>query len=71
VRTPGGLLMGDEAHTAARHRGRAEQLRAIAEDEACPPKTRETLTRMIEDYERMAENLEAIDRANRGRSSKS
>jgi hypothetical protein len=58
--------MGDEAHTAARHRRRAEKLRAIADDEACSPITRESLIRMAEDCERIAENLQSIDRANRG-----
>jgi hypothetical protein len=62
--------MGEEARAAARHRRRAQNLRVIANDQACPPKTRESLMRMAEDCERIAENLEAIDRMDNGSSPK-
>lgn len=55
--------MSEELDTANRYRQRAEELRLIAEDETSK-EARSTLWKIAADYERMAESLEAIDRAN-------
>ena len=56
--------MSEELDTAKRYRLRAEELKIIAEDEGAQ-RTRLTLRQIADDYERMAETLEAIDRTNR------
>lgn len=56
--------MSEELDTAKRYRLRAEELKIIADDES-GLQTRLTLRKIAEDYERMAETLEAIDRTNR------
>ena len=56
--------MSEELDTARRYRLRAEELKIIAEDESAQ-QTRLTLRQIADDYERMAETLEAIDRTNR------
>jgi hypothetical protein len=56
--------MSEEANTALRYRQHAEELRAIAQSEG-EPKTKDTLLRIAEDYDRMAGTLDAIDRTNK------
>lgn len=56
--------MSEELDTANRYRQRAEELRIIAQDESSTD-TRSTLWRIAEDYDRMAETLESIDRSNK------
>lgn len=57
--------MSYEVQSAKRYREQAEELRAIAgRDDG--GKTRDKLLDIAADYERIATNLEAIDRSNRG-----
>ena len=56
--------MSEELDTAKRYRQRAEELRRIAADDA-GSKNCEALLKIAEDYDQMAETLEAIDRTNR------
>jgi len=55
--------MAEELETAQRFRLRAEEVRTIAE-EARDKVVKDSLLKVAEDYERMAESLTAIDESN-------
>ena len=55
--------MTDELDTAARYRQRAEDLRIIAAEDRSRANS-SALLKIAEDYERMAESLEAIHHTN-------
>ena len=54
--------MSEEQRLAASYRSKAKELRTMAETDDSP-KTRDTLMWVAKDYERVASNLEAIERA--------
>ena len=56
--------MSEELETASRYRVHAEELRVIAEQDR-DHETRRMLLRVADDYEHMAQTLEAIDRTNK------
>lgn len=60
--------MSEEQEVAARYRGYAEKLRAIAKTDRIE-QTRRALLSVAKNYERMAEMIEAIDRTNKLRES--
>jgi len=55
--------MSEELDTAVRYRLHAEELRTIAADRLSQ-ENRDTLMSLAEDYEHMADTLEAIDKTN-------
>ena len=56
--------MSDPNTLAANYRKRAQTLRSIAEMDS-NRETRQTLIKIAQNYERMADDLEAIDQTNR------
>ena len=56
--------MSEEIDTANRYRVHAEELRVIAEQDR-DGATRKMLLRVADDYDHMADTLEAIDRTNK------
>jgi hypothetical protein len=56
--------MSEELEAARRYRFHGEELRTIAADMS-DPKSRETVLKIANDYDRMALTMEAIDRTNR------
>ena len=56
--------MSEEIDTANRYRVHAEELRVIAEQDR-DRDTRRMLLRVADDYDHMADTLEAIDRTNK------
>jgi len=56
--------MSEELDTASRYRVHAEELRVIAEQDL-RSETCRVLLKVAEDYEHMAETLEAIDKTNK------
>ena len=62
--------MSSELDTANRYRQRAEELRIIAQDDSSK-ETSSTLAKIADDYDRMADTLEAIDRTNKAMRSRS
>ena len=55
--------MTDEIETAARYRLHAKELRILAADETART-IQQPLLKLAEDYEHLADELEAIDRTN-------
>ena len=56
--------MSEDIQRAIRYRNYAEELRLIAADKATP-ENRQRLISAAEDYDRMADSLEAVDRTKR------
>jgi hypothetical protein len=57
--------MSEEKRLAARYRLHADQLRTIAKSDEHLP-TRSALIRVAKDYEKMADNMDALERARQG-----
>jgi predicted kinase len=58
------MRVSEELEAAQRYRMHAEELRAIAAD-SHDPKNRDVLLQIAQDYDRMAESLQSIDRTNK------
>lgn len=56
--------MSEELETASRYRVHAQELRVIAEQDR-DHETRRLLLKVADDYEHMAQTLEAIDKTNK------
>ena len=56
--------MSEELEAAQRYRAHAEQLRSIAADTA-DKTSRDILLQIADDYDRMAQSLQSIDRTNK------